>query len=65
MKLIFKTKEQERDFVRTLIKMDKFHIFSTGRHSNTGVWTASRFLFHLLFLTLFDVRRILQFSYNV
>ena len=41
MKLIFNTKEQERDFVRTLIKIDKFHIFSTGRHSNTAIQTTS------------------------
>ena len=33
MKLIFKTKEQDPDFTRTLIKMVKFHILSTGRYS--------------------------------
>ena len=29
-KLIFKTKEQGCDFIRPLIKMDKFHIFHWG-----------------------------------
>ena len=33
-KLIFKTKKEERDFIRVLIKMDKFYIFTTGRYSN-------------------------------
>ena len=30
MKLIFKTKEQECDFIKALMKMDKFHIFLMG-----------------------------------
>ena len=42
MKLIFKTKEQERDFVRALVKMDKFHVFSAVRYSNLIIQTAIR-----------------------
>ena len=42
MKLIFKTKEQGPDFTRALIKMAKFHIFSTGRYSNMAIQTTSR-----------------------
>ena len=42
LKLIFKTKEEERDFIRALPKMDKFHIFSTRRYSNMAIKTISR-----------------------
>ena len=34
MKLIFKTKKEERDFIKVFIKMEKFYIFTTGRYSN-------------------------------
>ena len=39
MKLIFKARKQECDFIRALIKMNKFHIFSTGRYSNMVIQT--------------------------
>ena len=41
MKLTFKTKKQECDFIRALIKRDKFHIFPTGRFSNMVIQTTS------------------------
>ena len=42
MKLIFKTKEQECDFIRVLIKMEKFYIFSSRRYSNMAMQTTIR-----------------------
>ena len=42
MKLIFKIKEQECDFIGALIEMDKFHIFPTGRNSNMAMQTTIR-----------------------
>ena len=37
--LIFKS---EQDFIKALIKMDKFHVFSPGRYSNLAIRTTSR-----------------------
>ena len=34
MKLIFKTEKEGRDSIKTLIKMDKSHIFPNGRYYN-------------------------------
>ena len=42
MKLIFKSKKKDGDFIRPLIKMDKFQIFSTVRYSNLAIKTISR-----------------------
>ena len=42
IKLIFESKKKEHDFVRTLIKMDKFHIFSTEWYSNMAIKTTCR-----------------------
>ena len=42
MKLIFQTMEKEPDFTRALIKMDKFHLFSTRRYHNMVIQTTSR-----------------------
>ena len=42
MKLICKTKQQEPDFTRILIKMTKFHIISTGKYSKIAIQTTSR-----------------------
>ena len=33
-KLIFKSEKKECDFIRALIKIDKYHIFFNGRYSN-------------------------------
>ena len=42
VKLIVKTKEQEPDFIRALIKMAKVHIFYTGRFSNMTIQATNR-----------------------
>ena len=42
MKLIVKTKEQEPDFIRALIKMAKVNIFYTGRFSNMAIQAKNR-----------------------
>ena len=42
MKLIVKTKDQEPDFIRALIKMAKVNIFYTGRFSNMTIQAKNR-----------------------
>ena len=42
MKLIFKSEKKEGEFIRALIKMDKFPIFSNGRYSNMANKTTGR-----------------------
>ena len=42
VKLIVKTKDQEPDFIRALIKMAKVNIFYTGRFSNMAIQAKNR-----------------------
>ena len=51
MKLIFKSKKKEGDFIRTLVKMDKFPIFSNGRYSNMANKITGRQRYASEFLT--------------